>query len=80
MGPNASTGVQEDHVELVDSTGTIPTLHILPVHAPSEYQLFPSLAHHLEGRHFVDENELQSSSDHKSSDFYKKGIDKLPER
>ena len=50
--------------------------------APSEYHLFASLAHLLAGRTFVDlrdlRNGLKSYFDHKSVDFYRRGLELLP--
>ena len=52
--------------------------------APSDFHLFRSLANVLMGQIFEDEDELESWLDEwiagKSADFFKRGIEKLPER
>lgn len=62
----------------------IPHPPYSPDLAPSDYHLFRSLAHHLEGKEFKNDDDLKTSLqtffDEKSPEFYKRGIDLLPIR
>lgn len=52
--------------------------------APSDFHLFRSLQHFLKGKQFEDINQmreaLQEFFDSKDADFYRRGIEKLPEK
>ena len=52
--------------------------------APSDFHLFRSLQHFLKGKRFDSIEEMQESLeeffDSKDADFYRRGIEKLPEK
>ena len=63
---------------------TLPHPPYSPDMAPTDYHLFRSLSHSLDGRQFKDDDDLKSGLqtffDQKSPDFYKQGIYDLPIR
>lgn len=63
---------------------TLPHPPYSPDMAPTDYHLFRSLSHFLDGQSFTDEDHLksvlQTFFDNKSPDFYKQGIEALPIR
>ena len=63
---------------------TLPHPPYSPDMAPTDYHLFRSLSHFLDGRQFKDDDDLKSGLqtffDQKSPDFYKQGIYDLPIR
>ena len=63
---------------------TVPHPPYSPDLAPTDYHLYRSLSDHLREKKFNDENDLKMNVlnffDHKSRDFYERGILSLPER
>ena len=63
---------------------TLPHPPYSPDMSPTDYHLFRSLSHFLDGRQFKDDDDLKSGLqnffDQKSPEFYRKGIYDLPER
>jgi hypothetical protein len=66
-----------------NSTGRFFHIHPTPDLAPSDYHLFRSLSSNLRGVSFNNDAELQNWLDFftaKPEDFFKRGIENLPER
>lgn len=83
---NARPHVAKDVRQKLQDLGwtTLPHPPYSPDMAPSDYHLFRSLHHFLDGQAFKDEDDLKSSLqsffDQKSQSFYRQGIDNLPIR
>lgn len=83
---NAKPHKSKKTLDKIERMGWEALLHpaYSPDLAPSDYHLFRSMQHSLAGRRFEDrdavENFVSEYFDSKSSDFYKRGIELLPEK
>ena len=83
---NARPHVAKLTCQKIQDLGWTKLLHppYSPDMAPTDYHLFRSLSHFLDGRQFKDDDNLkiclQTFFDQKSLDFYKQGICNLPIR